>query len=161
MQTYNFEGVKYYESKEFFDAECPTEQCHVENTIFDFTKRHGFRRIIDVYKRTSGLEGYVLLHAHGSRKSQAWSFADGKRRHNMQDFIDRHDGDALAVLLQCCNPHKEEISSEKSLVIHAKHNFTWLDLMRGGHLRMFIPGIGYLEDRKYALTEAIEKLRER
>ena len=161
MRTYHFKGVVYYESKAFFDADYRVEQRQVESTVFDFTKRYGFRRIIEAYKRVSGLDGYILLHAHGCRKNQAWTFADGERRHRIQDFIDRHDGDALAILLQCCNPHKKEIRSKKSLVIHAKHNLNFFDLIRGGHLRMFIPELSYLEDRKYALTEAIEKLEER
>jgi len=162
MHRYKFNNITYYLSKDLFDKDFERDwlKRYMNRQLFHFTKRRAFREILDEYQKLSGLDGYILMHAHGtSNKRRFWSLVDGKRRINVQNWINRHDGEGLAMLLRCCNPRKEEIYSEKSIIIHPKDDINFVDLIRGGHLRIFVPKIGYLQDRKCALTETIEKIK--
>jgi hypothetical protein len=78
-------------------------------------------------------------------------FADGRRRHIVQNWIDGIDGQALAILLRCCNPDGYKIHSENSIVIHPRDSVNIIDLIRGNHLRIYVPGEGYIEDNYYRL----------
>jgi len=160
MRTYEFGKNQFYESAQHHHDWYPREglERHVSAVIGDFIKRRLFRELLELYGNQNDLEGYILLNAHGVRKSKKWMFADGKKRHSVQKWIDKRDGSCLAMLLCCCNPRNYEIHSEKSVVIHPKDAIGIVKLVRGGHLRMYVPGEGYLEDNHYRLRKAIEKL---
>ncbi len=154
MRKYTFGKIWYYESSDFF-WDCPVEKMkkEVNLTIKHFTKRSSFRKILEVWGQVNELEGYVLLHAHGTAKNGKWVFTDGGRGYDIQKWIDQMDGKALAILLQCCNPENCEIHSERSIIIHPKDRMNYIGLIRGGHLRIYVPGEGYLESNHYRMRK--------
>jgi len=156
MRVYIFGKSQYHESSDFFNENYPLGDLekHVDAIIRCFTKRRAFRELLESYSQRNNLEGYILLHAHGLKKSKEWMFVDGKRRHIMQNWIDHMDGQALAILLRCCNPKDYELHSKKSVIIHPRDSVNITDLIRGNHLRIYIPGEGYIEDNYYRLRKS-------
>lgn len=159
MRVYTFRQNQYYESSDLFNEGYPLGDLekHVDAIIRCFTKRRLFRELLEAHSQRNNLRGYILLHAHGLRKSKEWVFADGKRRNIVQNWIDSMDGHALAVLLRCCNPEDYKIHSEKSIVIHPRDSVNIIDLIRGNHLRIYVPGEGYIEDNYCRLRKSSEQ----
>ncbi|HLD42571.1 MAG TPA: hypothetical protein VJB08_01130 [Candidatus Nanoarchaeia archaeon] len=163
MRLYTFDHCEYYESSDFFDQERGSEdlEVYVGTIVREFTKRRLFREVLEAYSQRTHLTGYILLSAHGLEtdgSESKWIFFDGKREHIMQNWINKMDGQALALLLDCCNTQDYTIVSEQSVIIHPKDPIGILDLYRGGHLRMYVPGEGYL-DTHYQLRKTIDMLK--
>lgn len=156
MKKYEFRDVCYYESADYhalFDNAEDLEQ-HVSAIIKCFLRRRLFRELLHIYSDATALSGYAFLHAHG-RWEREWRFSDGRKRHKVQDFIDRLDGECAAVFLKCCNPWNLEIHSKKSIVVHADRTINIVDIVGGWVMRIYVPGWGYL-DSGYELKRAIE-----
>jgi len=155
VKRYHFENIYYYESTDYHDLfDNPVDlERHLSAMIACFLRRRLFREILHLYAGVTGLSGYVFLHAHAGWKRE-WIFVDGKRRHGVQDFIDRFDGECLALFLKCCNPWNLEVHSKQSIVVHADSIINLVDIIRGGVMRMYVPGEGYL-DSCYQLRRAI------
>ena len=109
----------------------------------EFIRSKTFREVLSAHHKETGLCGYLLLFAHGEVNGNGnWFFHDGERRLLMQNWIDRNDGNCLAMLLSCCNSRDYEVSSKKSIIIHPACD---IELMRPSNLRIFVPGEGYLD----------------
>jgi len=156
MKRFNFENICYYESADYHDLfDNPVDlERHLSAMIACFLRRRLFRETLHLYADVIGLSGYVFLHAHGCRSKREWIFVDGKRRHKVQDFIDRFDGECLAIFLKCCNPWNLEVHSKQSIVVHADRTINIVDIIRGGVMRVYVHGEGYL-DSCYQLRRAI------
>ena len=164
MKVYYFGKNRWYESQDYHeDEDDPIDwiKVHVDAMIKDFTKRKLFRELLDLYSYKHGLEGYFLLKAHANinSRNKEWYFSDGKRWHRIQNWINRLDGQGLALILISCNPKNNKIHSEKSIVIHANKSINIVDVARNRGMRIYVPGEGYLEDNHYRLKKAIEKLQ--
>lgn len=131
---------------------------HSDAIIRFFTRRKMFYNLLGLYGHKHDLEGYILLNAHGGVRHSRWVFLDGKEVYNVQDWIDQIDGSALAILLDLCNPQNHHVHSKKSVIMHPTSNVNLQDIIKGGCMRIYIPGEGYLEDNYYKLKKTIDKL---
>jgi len=123
-----------------------------------FRKRRLFREVIDLYQGLTGLEGYAILHAHGGRK-RLWKYSDRKRKLPVQNWVNRLDGEYLGLFVAVCNNYNKDIESEKSIVVHLNKNSSFIGVGRGGCLRLFVPGYGYLDNWR-KLRGAIDDLKD-
>ena len=112
--------------------------------IRNFIKVGKFSQTLLRHRKSTGLDNYVILNAHGSFSESGWFFEDGRRNLSVQNFINKYDGTCLAILLYVCNCNNAEIYSRRSAVIHSSKNFSELDLIRRrAGLRIYVPGRGY------------------
>ncbi len=145
------EGLQYYGPVTLEDE--------MERTIDFFLQRPLFRRLLAVYSHISYSQGHVLLKAHGVNHSKNWQFKDRTRTYNMQHWINRVDGTALAIFLFSCNPHHYQVSSQHSLVFHMDSSFTVLDLVRRRKpVRLYVPNVGYVDQDRRLLHQTIADL---
>lgn len=161
MRVYTFGENRYYESPHFFNEKCQIGELErfVNVLIKEFTKRSLFKELLELYGQRYNLQGYIILHAHSAKRGRRWMFANGGRGRIMQNWIDQMDGQALAIFLGCCNPKNRDISSKISVIIHPNDSINMMDLTRGGNLRIYVPGEGYLENNYYRLKKSIDKLK--
>jgi len=159
MRNYIFGESQYYQSSDCsYRSNTPEDlERRVGSMVRYFTKRRLFRELLGLYGLRNRLSGYVLLEAHGVLDREEWMFFDGKRRYAMQNWIYGVDGQALAILLLCCDPHKYSICSEHSILIHPRDPIDIFDLIRGDHLKIYVPEYGYL-DEGYRLKKSIESI---
>lgn len=148
MKIYPFDSGEFYEAVQFHDHSSRQDflEMHFKGMIFYFTKKRGVRNLLDAYGCRNRLEGYILLRAHGCRGYGEWIFSDGRRKHKIQDFIDRHDGRCLSLLLDVCNPWHLEVHAKKSVIIHPRGKINLLGILTGESMRVFVPGYGYAEE---------------
>ncbi|GEM_PF-3398876 len=125
-----------------------------------FLRRTSFRRLLKAYEHSVQQDRYIVLKAHGrSTRRGEWSFRDGRRYYDMQHWINKMDGTALALFLYACNRANASISATKSLVFHADRKFTLSDLHRGRvNVRVFVPGEGYAEQDRKRLRSLLQDL---
>ena len=160
MRIYSFGTIQHWESSDIYykDSSLDWLGRHVQEATHLFTRRKLFREIIELNAVKKDLEGYILLNAHGTTIKGEWSFCDGKRKYSMQNWIDKMDGQAAALLLACCNRDNIEVSSQSSILIHPSKRVSFLDILRGAPLRIQVPGEGY-PATQYELRRTIDKLR--
>ena len=152
MRIRKIDEVEIHLSHElFFDdptQEWPRYRAH--QLLFLFAMRRKlYMPVIRAFQKSSGLSGYIVLHAHGDTIDGEYWYQDGRRRHRMQNWINRNDGRASALIIISCNPENPDIYSHTSLVLHP-HRKTSLEKLYHGGVRMFVPGIGYLNDNRKA-----------
>ncbi len=161
MRTEVFGKNIFCGSKEFYEEAHPEElenlETYVNKIIRIFTRRRLFQELLTAHAARTGLEGYTVLEAHGTR-SKPWRFGDGERRLSMQGWIDRHDGYALALFIYACNSSNQEIHSRQSIVIHAPCTIVdWNFDKKKIPSRIYVPGEGYLENNHYKLRRIIDE----
>ena len=160
MRVYDFGVHQYWAAKNLFNLSPEDLEHYAITTMSLFMRRRLFREAIEANASVHCLEGCILLEAHGNAPNGEWFFRDGKRRYNMQNWIDNLDGSAAALLLNSCNRKDVEVQSKKSVVIHSRKETSNLELWRGkSTLRIYVPGEGYL-DSQHSLRTAIDRLRE-
>ena len=95
-------------------------------------------------------DSIAILHAHGGVLNGKWVYQDtrlfGKKFIPVQDWINKCDGKYDVLFTTACGTKSEsKINSKKSIVVHAKENFS-LDELKRHQIKMhvYIPGKGYL-----------------
>lgn len=90
----------------------------------------------------------AILLAHGGDLNGKWVYQDerffGKKYLPIQDWINKNDGKYDDLFILACGGDCD-IESEKSIVVHAKEDFSVEELTRHKvKLHVYIPGKGYL-----------------
>ncbi len=78
----------------------------------------------------------------------------------MQEWVDSQDGKGSVLMLTCCNPNDFNLTSKKSLLIYFKDITSLYKASLGGHLKLYIPEIGYFDKNYKNLRKAINSLHE-
>ena len=147
-------------AKEYAELERTTDYRYVRGWFnYAFFRRRLFRELVGLHARRHGLRGRILLQGHGGFTNATWCFFDGRRPHNLQRWIERHDGEAAVICLVVCNENNRgELATSRSALIHFTDNVNVLTAWRGGKTRLFLPPFGYL-DSQYQLRRAFTKLK--
>lgn len=130
------------------------ERADVEHFLNFALRRKYHKEIVDAYSNASGMSGYALLYAHGGHTEGSWICSEkiGRKKRplwKIQDWIDGLDGSYLCLIVACCNPRNDRISSKKSIVFHLDSSFNLLSLIRRkSNFKMYFPGEGYLTDSR-------------
>lgn len=137
---------------------------YADDVIKWFTRRRLYRELLYMYGRSSGLQDYAILDAHGESDGRGWIFLDRKASYPVQGWVDKMDGSSLALLLYCCNHGRSTVFSEKSVILHSSGDIRFKEKKRGGYskvgkTRIYVPGDGYLDGYR-SLRNAIEKYRQ-
>lgn len=154
MRLTKFDGIRLYQADEFYSSASYVKDITLLEVEY-FLKRRKFMQLMNSYQERTGLAGLILLEAHGNKQNGCWIIRDGKRILKLQDWVDRKDGESLALLLFCCNPHDQEVHSEQSIGLHPRSNLSRKDLFDGYGMRLFVPGIGYVEESYYKMNKII------
>ncbi len=139
---------------------------HLRWTIHYFLSRRLVRELAEAHSRKNRLEGIMLLRGHGVRESDHYRYWDSwelKSSRLVQEWIDENDGSANLLIISACNPGNYSLSSGKSIVVHPDRNISYLDLLkrdRNKCIRIFVPGIGYVENNYRLLKRTITSLSE-
>jgi hypothetical protein len=162
MHVYVSGRNRLFEPDQEFNPEYDSYDQHIDAIIYDFTKKNTYRSLLDTYGKANDLEGYIILKAHGIRYEDScppeWLFKDGDTKIAMQGWIDQLDGSALAILLYSCNTGGYELASRKSILIHPLDPVSVKEVVRGGHMRIFVPGEGYLENDYPQIRQVLKRL---
>jgi len=151
MRVFEYEDISLHISSDCLDEQrvamgrsvlSKRLERYARSIVRDF-KRLPDAKLVGTHQSNTGLEGYILLDAHGTLNERKWMFEDGKRKLIVQNWINKLDGKALALLLYCCNPHYHGITAKKSAVIHATMDVDRSHLARGRGFDVYIPGKGY------------------
>lgn len=123
-----------------------------------FRRRKLFPSVIKAHALRKRLASQpALFIAHGCCRKGVWLYKDkDSRLRSVQRWIDRHDGEASALILFCCNAGNLEIRSRRSIIIHLNRAASAWDLFKGGCLRLYHPEFGYIEDRYEHLHRVIQ-----
>jgi hypothetical protein len=135
------------------NEEDPEDRSLALNLVLGFTRRQRFRRAIKANGKRWNLEKDAVLISHGKaagrKKAKVWKYYDKTRskRESVQDWIDSVDGKYRVLFLHVCNGGDLEIKSERSIVIHARRNFSLGDLLHNTvRMRIYVPEMGYVEN---------------
>ncbi|MDO8620378.1 MAG: hypothetical protein Q7R64_03465 [bacterium] len=120
-----------------------------------FLHRKLVRELIKKHGQEHGLDGIIFLSAHGKPASTYcyWHFGKVKK---VQEWIDRHDGKATALVISSCNRFDRNVTSKHSIIIHPNRAYNLLELMRTkgyGIVRVRVPSVGYVEQKPYLLKK--------
>jgi len=140
------------------------EKFHKNQMEFMFSKRKMFRELLEAWGSVHNLSGYRLLEAHGDFYKKEWIYSENhKVVGRVQDWVDQNDGSAAALMITSCNPRRNKLSSEHSLVLHASKLVPALPSMiyTQGLIRVFVPGRGYMERDYKGLRRLIDNLGSR
>lgn len=164
MKTYRFGKDRLSVSCDFKEEvpENEAEEYLQYLMIWKFTRRLLIRTLLFDYGRLHKLEGYAVLMAHGESRQENWVFYDNQntgKPFSVQNWIDRKDGRFLGIFLYCCNERGHTISSDNSIVIHARDKITLDDLSRGNHIQIYVPEYGYIGGNYRKLNQAIAETR--
>ena len=138
------------------------EKFHKKQMEFMFTKRRLFTELFEAWGKAYNLSGYKILEAHGDFYNREWVIAEkGKSLGTIQNWINGNDGTATALMVTSCNPRGSELCSEKSLVLHTSRLVGALPAMiyTQGLIRLYVPGVGYLERDYKGLRRLINRLK--
>ena len=106
------------------------------------------KRILEEHSKSSGLDNFTMLLADACDDNRKWVFYDGKRKHIMQNWVNKMGGLSLAIIIASCNPKDQEIESKKSIVIHFRNKIKPYKILSDSYrIRAYIPNRGYLEGR--------------
>lgn len=94
-----------------------------------FTKAPKFKELIRPVARSTNLKGFKILHAHGSTHEGKWVFREGELDYPVQEWVNRFDGSALALIIACCNPDNLEVRANHSLIVQPKEIFCLVDVL--------------------------------
>lgn len=136
-------------------------QKHKDHLIHMFTKRGKFRELLSCWQTAYGMNGSIILEAHGNYKDDRWVYyEDGRVVKTIQSWVDDMDGVAAALMIASCNPIGSEVVSQKSLVMHAGRLARTFPQMvhTPGLIRLYVPGEGYLEGAYNKLGRVIDRL---
>lgn len=148
----------------FYDQETERSgftEIHQKNMEHMFNKRKLFVELFEAWGHTHNLDGHKILEAHGDFENRQWNYyEDGKKLGRVQDWVDKNDGSAVALMVSSCNPKGSVLSSEHSLVLHTSELADSLPEMmfRQGLIRVFVPGKGYMERDYKGLRKLISEL---
>lgn len=133
---------------------------YLREDIKNFLKRRNFRKVIELYQKKFKARGIIMLFAHAGNRNGIYSYYDRGKVIPVQDWIDAHDGDAAVLMLYCCNEGNQEISSQKSLVVHPDQYLNGVKLWaRKGITRMYVPGHGYIDKSYYRMRKVLQELQ--
>jgi len=121
------------------------------------------RGILEDYSQENSLEGLCMLSADGGLliKKQSsladrlrfdrnnffmWQYEDDGTIHSVQEWIDEQDGKYLALLLNVCNPLNLDVQSQSSILFVPDNEYSIFLQGREVNVRMYVPGIGYIDD---------------
>jgi hypothetical protein len=138
------------------------EKFHKNQMEFMFTKRKLFTELFEVWGKKFSLNGYKILEAHGDFYNREWVICENQRSlGTVQDWVNKHDGTSIALMVTSCNPCKSELFSERSLVLHQSRLVHGLPSMiyTQGLIRVFVPGNGYMENDYKGLRKLINRLK--
>ncbi len=156
MEFFTFPNFDiYYTEPE--DSELHTIEVEGRKILNQFLRRPAYRQL--VHKNSFRLinEKFVLLRAHGKILNGEYIFHDGNRVRWVQDWINEHDGKANTLVVMACSHPLVSITSRRSLVMHPFGTISSLKLSQRERVRMFVPGIGYVEDNRSLLRKALRE----
>ncbi|KKW12623.1 MAG: hypothetical protein UY50_C0005G0019 [Parcubacteria group bacterium GW2011_GWA2_49_9] len=154
---------RYFRHVEFqvVDGE-EVSRFHLCWVLHYFLHRALVRRLLNVHARRSGLKRIIFLRAHGSNRSTTkYCYFHGRKVKSVQDWIDAHDGLANALVVGACNCHNLDITAQHSIIIHPNCSWCLQEFMRvkgGGYIRVFVPGVGYVEKNYHLFNKVIDGL---
>jgi hypothetical protein len=135
---------------------------HMNQMEFMFTKRKLFRELFEAWGGANNLAGFKLLEAHGDYYKGEWIYSENhKVVGTVQDWVKQNDGSAIALMITSCNPYRSKLSSEHSLALHTGRLVPALPSMiyTQGLIRVFVPGMGYMEKDYKGLRKLIDNLK--
>jgi hypothetical protein len=135
---------------------------HQNQMEYMFTKRRLFSELFIVWGKAHNLQGYKILEAHGDFYNGEWTISENhKSLGTVQNWIDKQDGTATALMVTSCNPERSELHSSHSLVLHTSRLVKALPQMiyNQGLIRVFVPGEGYMENNYNGLRRLINRLK--
>lgn len=142
-------------------AKLGDEKFHINQMEFMFTKRKLFRELLEAWGAAHNLKGYKILEAHGDFYDKKWVISENhKSLGTVQDWVNEHDGTAIALMITACNPRRNGLHSERSLLLHTSKLVSAIVPMiyNQGLIRVFVPGMGYMERDYKGLRRLIDRL---
>ncbi len=123
-------------------------EIHKGHLVRMFTKRVMVRELLEVWQNRTGLNGAVILEAHGGFQDEQWVYYENDQpARTIQEWVDEMDGTTAALMITSCNPMGSEVASQQSLVMHAGRLAGSFPAMvhTPGLIRLYVPNQGYLE----------------
>lgn len=137
------------------------EKDHMNQMEFMFTKRKMFTELFKAWGAAFNLRGYKILETHGAFYNKEWAISENhKSLGPVQDWVNEHDGTAIALMITSCNPRRNGLHSEHSLVLYPSRLVPALPSMiyTQGLIRLFVPGMGHMEKDYKGLKRLVESL---
>ena len=110
------------------------------------------KEYIDLF---GGKRGRIaILHAHGGSDGRTWNYADGDQVHEVQQWLEEHDGKFACLVCFSCNPGHHTVTTKKSLLVIPDRSV--------GHMEDYVatlihPKRGEIDD--YTIDYELEKLK--
>lgn len=145
-----------------YEPRKPWPERRKELLVQVFTRRKMFRELLKVWPVATGLEGYAILDAHGGHIDGQWVYHEGDRiLGTIQSWIDSLDGSLAALMILACNPQKDTVTSQSSLVFHS-NSAEMLPIMalHSEVISLYVPGVGYVEKDYKKLRRIINRLKD-
>ncbi len=119
-----------------------------------------YKKIIEVNAKKKNLEKIAILAAHGVEKEGKWFYFVNEDVKSMQRWISSVDGKYKAIILNSCNPGRNEIYTKKTPIIAPNETFSYKLLLQGKvQIELIMPETGHVDS--YMLEEELRKLQEK
>ena len=161
MKHHQQDRYHLYEATEF-QSQYDDWGMHLAAIADIFLRRPLIRQLVKAYGEKHEKREIHRLNAHGGVYKKRWSFVDGKKRYDLQEWITKHERNASALLIEVCNPENLEITAQKTIVIHPQRCLSRIDLIRGRNrerLRVYVPEHGYVEESYRAIHAALNDIK--
>ena len=151
--------IPYYSKEPNIDLNEVGLDIFIDSILDEFLERKpAYEELVNLNARKYNLRRKAILAAHGDSKDNKWCYDDGTNQFLVQGWIDNMDGEYAALILNCCNPRRHEISSRKSAVLVPNDVYSPAREHEGEvNIELYIPGKGYIDS--YGINHEIKELR--
>lgn len=143
----------------FLTSECFKEKQKSKSSLKDFgefalkrmlTSYPAYRNLIEKYSKEQQLKRYAILESHGYSIPGFWAITNYEDYlGEVQEWINKQDGNYAAILLRCCNKSFNKPKSKSSPILFPDNDFSWeWQGQEKVNVRLYIPRIGYFLSRE-------------
>lgn len=118
-----------------------------------------YKELVEVYGKKNKLEKIAILMAHGEEVNGKWKYLNEDKSFPIQSWINKMDGKYKLLIINSCNPGRNEVKSKKSPILMPNETYSGLRLEKGlVQIEFFLPETGYVDS--YMIEEELEKLKD-
>jgi hypothetical protein len=154
LNIFDFAGMDIFIAK---NANLPSIRSDVltfKSDVIRYLKHPTYNQIIEDNAIKRRLSNIGVLYAHGDIygrnkiHNKRWVFDDSDQLHNVQDWIDAHDGKYSLLMLFCYAPLPDtvDVVSKKSSLLLPDDSYLKSQMPEQVQSRLYLPRIGLVKD---------------
>jgi hypothetical protein len=164
LLEYNYRDIDLFCSKDMKEERGLIGVLDVETVTFSIIRNflelnREYKELTEAYAKKNNLENIAILMAHGDEIKNKWYYYNKDKFFSVQSWINKMDGKYKLLIIDSCNPGRNEVKSKKSPILMPNETYSGLLLDEGKvQIEFFLPEIGYVDS--YMVEEELKKLKD-